>query len=132
MKLAKILLLLIVLNMNCASNDKYNNIPPAKEGYLWSFKGDIPPSPIINIDVRKYYPEKARIANIKNYKVIVLCCIDEFGVLQDYKIATDDEEYGFNEAAIKVLKSIKYSPGQKDNIPVKMAHYIPITFVLNE
>jgi protein TonB len=38
--------------------------------------------------------------------------------------------YGVNEAALKVVKRARFLSRYKSGKPVKMAHYLPIRFVL--
>ena len=39
---------------------------------------------------------------------------------------------GFNDAAMKVIHRARFSPGYKAGHPVKMAHYMPVNFVLEQ
>ncbi|HOP62831.1 MAG TPA: energy transducer TonB [Spirochaetota bacterium] len=101
-----------------------------KDGYLFSFNGDSPPRAIVDFDLRRYYPEEARAANIKEYQVTVLVQIDEKGSLISANIASGKAPYGFNEQALKAVKRMRFSPGYKSGKRVKMAHYLPVTFTL--
>ena len=102
-----------------------------KDGYLFSFKGDMPPKAIIDFDVRQYYPPAAKSADIRQYEVVLLLQIDETGSLISANIASGNAPYGFNEQAIKVVKRARFSPGYKDGKRVKMAHYMNVNFVLD-
>lgn len=101
-----------------------------KDGYLFSFNGDTPPRAIVDFDLRQYYPEEARSANIREYQVTVLVQIDETGGLISANIASGKAPYGFNDQAIKAVKRMRFSPGYKSGKRVKMAHYLPVTFAL--
>jgi len=101
-----------------------------KNGYLFSFNGDMPPKAIVDFDLRQYYPAEAKSANIKEYQVTVLVQIDENGSLISANIASGKAPYGFNEQAIKAVKRMRFSPGYKSGKRVKMAHYLPVTFTL--
>lgn len=101
-----------------------------KNGYLFSFNGDMPPKAIVDFDLRQYYPAEAKSANIKEYQVTVLVQIDEAGSLISANIASGKAPYGFNEQAIKAVKRMRFSPGYKSGKRVKMAHYLPVTFSL--
>lgn len=101
-----------------------------KDGYLFSFNGDTPPRAIVDFDLRQYYPQEARAANIKEYQVTVLVQIDESGGLISANIASGRAPYGFNDQAIKAVKRMRFSPGYKSGKRVKMAHYLPVTFTL--
>jgi len=101
-----------------------------KNGYLFSFNGDMAPKAIVDFDLRQYYPAEAKSANIKQYQVTVLVQIDENGSLITANIASGKAPYGFNEQAIKAVNRMRFSPGYKGGKRVKMAHYLPVTFTL--
>ena len=101
-----------------------------KDGFLYSFKGDKPPMWIIDFDLRQYFPAEAKSANIKEFDVTVLIQVDEKGNLITANIASGPAPYGFNAAAIKAVKRMRFSPGYKAGQRVKMAHNLPIHFTL--
>jgi len=101
-----------------------------KNGYLFSFNGDMAPKPIIDFDLRQYFPAAAKSANIKEYQVTVLVRIDETGSLISADIASGKAPYGFNEQAIRAVNRMRFSPGYKSGKRVRMAHYLPVTFTL--
>jgi periplasmic protein TonB len=101
-----------------------------KDGFLYSFKGDKPPMPIIDFDLRQYFPAEAKSANIKTYGVTVLIQVDENGNLITVNIISGPAPYNFNEAAIKAVKRMRFTPGYKGGQRVKMAHQLPIQFTL--
>lgn len=101
-----------------------------KDGYLFSFNGDMEPKAIVDFDLRQYYPAAAKSANIMKHQVTVLVQIDESGSLISANIASGKAPYGFNEQALKVVKRMRFSPGYKNGKRVKMAHYLPVTFSL--
>ncbi|MCL2025603.1 MAG: energy transducer TonB [Leptospirales bacterium] len=113
------------VSMNKVSGDGTD-----KDGYLFSFNGDRPPTAIINFDLRRYYPEAAKAANILEYTVTVLVQIDEKGKLISASIASGQAMYGFNDAALKVVNRARFAPGYKEGKPVKMVHHLPIRFIL--
>jgi protein TonB len=116
--------------MDDVNTNKISGDGTDKDGYLFSFNGDRPPTPIIDFDLRRYYPPAAKAANVLEYTVTVLVQIDEKGKLMGFSIASGQAMYGFNEAATKVIQRARFAPGYKSGRPVKMAHYIPIRFVL--
>ena len=113
------------IDMNRVSGDGTD-----KDGYLFSFNGDRPPSPIIDFDLRRYYPDAARAANVLEYTVTVLVQVDEKGKLMSASVASGQAMYGFNDAALRVVQRARFAPGYKAGKPVKMAHHLPIRFVL--
>ena len=101
-----------------------------KDGYLFSYNGDSVPMPIIDFDLKKYYPSEAKRANIKQRTVMILIQVDENGILKSANIISGKAGYGFDEAAMEVIKRIRFRPGYQDGKPVRMSHRLPITFVL--
>ena len=100
------------------------------DGYLFSFHGDKAPVPIIDFDLRRFFPQEAKLAEIREFTVTMLVQIDETGKLMSAKVVSGKAMYGFNEAAIEVTNRMRFSPGYKAGKRVKMAHYMPIKFVL--
>ncbi|TGK54482.1 energy transducer TonB [Leptospira kanakyensis] len=103
-----------------------------KDGYLFSFNGDRPPTPIIDFDLKAYFPEAAKAANISQRTVIVMVQVDEHGVLQGVKVVSGRAGYGFDEAAIRIIQRARFSPGYDKGKPTRMAHRLPISFDLEE
>lgn len=103
-----------------------------KDGYLYSYNGDRVPTPIIDFDLRQFFPDAAKQANITDKVVVLLVQIDETGKLVNAKIVSGKAGYGFDEAAIRIIQLAKFTPGYVSGKPVKMAHRIPINFTLDE
>ncbi len=102
-----------------------------RDGYLFSVKGDRPPKPVFNFDLRKFFPYEARRANITNKVVVVRVQVDDTGKLNSSSVVSSAAGYGFDEAAIEVLNRARFLPGYKDGVPVKMVHDLAIRFVLD-
>jgi len=103
-----------------------------KDGYLFSYNGDKPPTPIIDFDLRQFFPAQAKAANITDKVVVMLVQIDETGKLMSSKIVSGKAGYGFDEAAIKIINMTRFSPGYMSGKPTKMSHRVPINFTLDE
>ena len=103
-----------------------------RDGYLFSFNGDKPPTAIIDFDLRQYFPAEAKAASVTTYTVQMLIQVDEAGKLMSANIVSGKAPFGFNDAALKVIHRARFSPGYKAGHPVKMAHYMPVTFVLEQ
>lgn len=101
-----------------------------EEGYLYSFRGDSPPKPVINFDLKQYFPREARRANIQSKTVIVRIQVDENGTLNNATIISGRAGYGFEDAAIAIVKRARFKPGYIKGRPVRMVHKLPIQFVL--
>ena len=103
-----------------------------KDGYLYSFNGDRPPTPIIDFDLKQFFPQAAKAASITDKVVVVLVQIDEGGNLVSSKIVSGKAGYGFDEAAIKIINMTRFTPGYVAGKPTKMAHRVPINFTLDD
>ena len=102
------------------------------DGYLSSDFGDRAPVPIIDFDLNRYFPPAARSANITRKTVIVQLQINEDGAMKSVRITSPPSDYGFDEAALKVVQKIRFKPGIAGGRPVKMLVKLPITFVLED
>lgn len=103
-----------------------------KDGYLFSFNGDKPPTPIIDFNPRDYFPASARAANISEKTVVLLVQVNEDGSMESSKIVSGKAGYGFDEAAMQLMKRVRFSPGYVQGKPRKMAHRMPIVFSLDD
>ena len=103
-----------------------------KDGYLFSFNGDKMPTAIIDFDLKQYFPQAAKAANVTTYSVQLLIQVDETGKLVSANVVSGKAPYGFNDAALAIVHRARFSPGYKAGHPVKMAHYLPVSFVLDQ
>jgi len=103
-----------------------------KDGYLYSVRGDRPPRPIFNFDLKKFFPDEARRANITNQVVVVRIQVDDSGSLISSNVVSRAAGYGFDDAAVEVLNRARFVPGYKDGVPVKMIHDLAVRFMLDK
>ncbi len=103
-----------------------------KDGYLFSYNGDKQPTPIIDFDLKQFFPAAAKAANITSKTVVVLIQVEENGKLTSAKVVSGKAGYGFDEAAIKIVNMARFSPGYLAGKPVRMSHRLPISFVLDD
>ncbi|MDX1956951.1 MAG: energy transducer TonB [Leptospiraceae bacterium] len=103
-----------------------------KDGFLYSYNGDRPPTPIIDFDLKQYFPQAAKDANITDKVVVMLIQVDDVGNLISYKIVSGKAGYGFDSAAETVIKRARFAPGYVKGKPVKMSHRMSINFTLDE
>jgi periplasmic protein TonB len=97
-----------------------------------SFAQDKQPEPIGGIEqILKniVYPISAKEAGIEG-KVLVKATIDENGYVTETSILKSVNE-DFDKAAMDAIKKTKFTPGIKDNKPVKAEVVIPIMFKLS-
>ncbi|UOG36000.1 energy transducer TonB [Leptospira noguchii] len=112
----------IPINLNAPDSDS--------EGYLYSYNADKFPAPIIEFDLREYFPLEAKKAGISDQIVVVKVQIDEEGNLRSAKIASEKIGFGFDEAALKIVEKARWMPGILNGKPVKTHHRVPIHFNL--
>ncbi|TGN17296.1 energy transducer TonB [Leptospira idonii] len=103
-----------------------------KDGYLFSYNGDKLPTPIIDFDLKEYFPPQAKAANINEKRVILLVQVNEDGSIESAKIVSGRAGYGFDEATMQIVKRLRFSPGYVQGQPRKMAHRQAITFSLDD
>jgi protein TonB len=112
------------------------NNDSTKEEYIESYtafvNGGTTPTPIIDFDLKHFFPAAAKAANITKKSVIVLVKINEVGELKGAEIVSGKAGYGFDEAALKIINKARFSPGSMNGKPVKMSHRIPINFILDD
>ncbi|MBN1532317.1 MAG: energy transducer TonB [Spirochaetes bacterium] len=101
-----------------------------KDGYYYSFRGDRPPVPIIDFELSRYFPKEAKRASITEKLVVVRIQVDADGTLKGARVVSRRAGFGFEEAAMKVIRRARFRPGYIAGRPTKMTHEIPIRFVL--
>jgi len=83
------------------------------------------------IDKNNLFPKIARDANISGV-VLIECIIDENGIPRDIKIYAEiPYGLGFGEAAVEVMKAMRYSPHVKKGKPEKTILQQRINFTLD-
>ncbi|HNW29612.1 MAG TPA: energy transducer TonB [Spirochaetota bacterium] len=112
--------------------DRVSGTGTDPEGYYFSFSADRMPEPIVDFDLNEYFPREARTASIKRKTVVVMVKIDERGSLRGVELVSERAGLGFDEAALKVVKRMRFRPGRKDGKAVKMLCKLPITFELDQ
>lgn len=115
------------LNPNKLSGDGTD-----KDGFLFSYNGDKPPTPIIDFDLGDYFPQSAKSAGITSKTVILEVQIDEKGQLQGAKIMGGKVGHGFDAAALQIVRRARFTPGYLDGKPTRMAHRLPVNFTLED
>jgi protein TonB len=115
------------VNINTLSGDGTD-----KDGYMYADLADRQPIPIIDFDLNKYFPREARSANITRKTVLLEMQINEDGSIQKAVIISPPSQYGFDEAAMKVVQRLRFRPGKVKGKAVKMVIQKPITFVLEQ
>jgi len=78
------------------------------------------------------FPAKARRAGIHEATVLVQAVIDTEGRVSDPVVLRCTRPgFGFERAALKVIREWRYEPGLQDGRPVTVYFTIPIDFVLD-
>jgi protein TonB len=112
--------------------DRISGTGTDKDGYYFSFSADRLPEPVIDFDLNDYFPREARTASIRRKTVMVMVKIDERGSLRGFELVSERVGFGFDEAALKVVRRMRFRPGRKGGRAVKMLCKLPITFELNQ
>lgn len=105
--------------------------PPPPEGVVFTDYDD-PPQPVdgfLSIQKNLAYPEIARKAGVEG-RVLVHTFIDENGNVTETKIAQSLGPNGCDEAAMKAIKSVTWTPARKDNRNIGVWIEVPIDFRL--
>ncbi len=104
-----------------------------KDGFLFAFLGDKPPTPILDFDLNEFFPENAKAQGIAYADITLEVQVDERGNLIHAKIVKSTVKgYGFEDAALKVSRAARWSPGYAKGRPTKMNHKVPVHFELRE
>lgn len=104
-----------------------------KDGFLYAFLGDKPPSAIIDFDLNDFFPESAKSQGIAYADITLEVQVDERGNLISSKVVKSTVRgYGFEDAALKVARAARWSPGYTKGRPIKMNHKIPVHFELRD
>ncbi|TGL60483.1 energy transducer TonB [Leptospira sarikeiensis] len=103
-----------------------------KDGFLYSYNGDRPPTPILDFDPNSYFPDAAKNSGITEKTVVVLVQVDESGTLRSAKVVSGNPGYGFDSAALKIIHLARFSPGYSQGKPTSMSHRVPIHFRLGD
>jgi protein TonB len=98
------------------------------DGYLFAVHGDLPPMPIIRFNVNRFFPREARSARIREKLVQVRVQVDSDGMLKSAVLPDERAGYGFDEAALKIVKMARFRPGYRNGKPVKMNHMLKFKF----
>lgn len=125
------LLLAFSINPLFAVSPSYGTLAgiPQEDPYL-AFAEEMP-TPIGGIESiykKITYPEIARKAGLEG-KVYMLVHVNENGGADDVKVVKGIGG-GCEEAAAKVLKEARYTPGKNKGVPVKVKLSLAITFKL--
>lgn len=100
--------------------------PPVREGDIVAVdKLDTPPH--VTRASLPVYPPMALRQHIST-TVIVTALISENGDVNDVKILRGDDRFGFNEAAVRAVRTTRFAAGLKDGKRVKTWFPIPVQF----
>jgi len=102
--------------------------PGVKEGDVVKFD-ELDERPVLTSQPRVQYPPMAMRQRIES-SVILTALISENGDVIDVKILRGDPRLGFNDAAIRAMKTAKFRPATKDGKRVKTWQPQPIDFKL--
>ncbi len=90
---------------------------------------DVYPQPLAQI--RLDYPESAASAKVDG-RLLVLLLIDEFGVVNDASIVESQPEGYFEDAALAVFRTARFSPAQKQGRAVKSRVLLQVKYLYGQ
>ncbi|WP_167881637.1 energy transducer TonB [Leptospira wolffii] len=104
-----------------------------KDGFLFAFLGDKPPAAILDFDLNEFFPDSAKSQGIAYADITMEVQVDERGNLINAKVVKSTVRgYGFEDAALKVARAARWSPGYAKGRPTKMNHKVPVHFELRD
>jgi protein TonB len=132
----KITLLILSLFLNLqlfADNDEKDKNKCDKyitKGYVESKKLTKPPILKINFSLKDFFPNAAKEKGIKTGKSIIQIFLNKKGKLVCTSIVQRSEGYGFDEAAIEIIRKAKFRPGEVNGKQVDSYVTLPVEFSL--
>jgi len=82
----------------------------------------------INFSLKDFFPKEAKEKNIKTGKSVVQIFLNKKGKLVCTSIRQKSEGYGFDQAALQILRKAKFRPGEVKGKPVDSYLTLPIEF----
>lgn len=86
----------------------------------------------INFKLSDFYPSKAKEKNIRVGETKLKVFINKKGELVCHSILKKSQGYGFDEAAVSIIKKAKFKAGEINSKPVNSFVILPIKFSLDE
>lgn len=101
------------------------------KGYVESKKLTKPPILKINFSLKDFFPSAAKEKGIKTGKSIVQIFLNKKGKLVCTSIVQKSEGYGFDEAAIQIIRKARFRPGEVNGKQVDSYVTLPVEFSLD-
>lgn len=98
------------------------------KGYINSKSLSKKPVMKINFSLKDFFPKEAKEKKIKTGKTVVQIFLSKKGKLMCTSILQKSEGYGFDQAALNVIRKVKFRPGEKDGKPVDTYLSLPVEF----
>lgn len=127
------LLLFISLSLSAGKEEKDKNKCEKyiAKGYHDSKELTKKPKLKIRFNLRDYFPIAAKEKGIKTGKTIVQIFLNKKGKLVCTSILKKSEGYGFDEAAIQIIRKAKFRPGEIKGKQVDSIVVLPVEFTLD-
>lgn len=100
------------------------------KGYVESKKLTKPPILKINFSLKDFFPAQAKEKGIKAGKSIVQIFLSKKGKLVCTSTVQKSEGYGFDEAAIHIIRKARFRPGEVNGKQVDSYVTLPVEFSL--
>jgi|GEM_PF-1820628 protein TonB len=105
--------------------DKY-----IEKGYLDSKNLSKPPILKISFSLKDFFPKEAKEKGIKTGKTVLQIFINKKGKLVCTSILQKSEGYGFDEAAIQIIRKARFRPAEANGKQVDSYVNLPVEFSL--
>jgi periplasmic protein TonB len=127
-----ILFLVLALSLFSSKKEQKKKSCEKFENYFESSELTKKPSIRINFNLSDFYPEKAKSKNIRVGESKLKVYINKKGELVCLSILKKNQDFGFDEAAIAIIKKAKFKAGEIDKKAVNSFVVLPIKFTLDE
>ena len=129
------ILILLLLNINSYAGKEEKEKDKCEKyiskGYLESEK--LTKKPILKIDfsLKDFFPKAAKEKGIQKGQTIVQIFINKNGKLVCTSILKKSEGYGFDEAALQIIRKARFRPGEVNGKQVDSFVILPVEFSLD-
>jgi TonB family protein len=107
------------------------DIKSEEENILELFEIEKHPTPIVEIDLKRFFPEEARKNGPSEKTIVFFLRINEKGIVKEARIVSGNNP-PFDKMAKEILKRIRFKPAyNKHGLPVKDNMRMPINFSLD-
>ncbi len=127
-----IFFLTLLLNLHSIKKDHKKKSCEKFDNFLTTSKLTKKPSIKVDFKLADFYPKSAKEKNIRVGETKLKVFISKKGKLVCHSILKKSQGYGFDEAAVSIIKQAKFRAGEISGKPVNSYVVLPIKFSLDE